>query len=216
VIHALALLVRRPDLSRAAFRDHYERVHAPLAAPHLGGLRRYVRNHVLESYGEHEPEFDVISEFAYDDAESLVAVGEMLANSAAGAALRRDELRFMDRSRNVHFPVERATPVAERGTPPPAGATKLALLTGVAAPGPAPGELAATADALEPLLERAAAAVRWTVVPPASQPLPWAAVAFLWLRPGASARETANAYRPRGRRVLRLVVEECATPLDAP
>ena len=43
----IGLMPRRPDMSRAAFRDHYENRHAPLA---LGKFpfEKYVRNHVVD------------------------------------------------------------------------------------------------------------------------------------------------------------------------
>ena len=38
MIRVLALIVRRADITRDAFREHYETVHAPLATPELGGI----------------------------------------------------------------------------------------------------------------------------------------------------------------------------------
>jgi hypothetical protein len=114
MIRTLALIKRRADLDRAGFRAHYERVHTPLALPHLAGLERYVRYHVEEDL-HGEVGFDVLTAFWYRDA---VAVERILAllESEEGAPIREDELRFMDKSANRFFPVsERRLLAGEEG-----------------------------------------------------------------------------------------------------
>ena len=103
VIKTLSLIKRRPDLDRAAFRDHYESIHAPLALPLMRGLERYVRYHVDEVL-HGEILFDVLTAFWYRDAE---ATREMLAqlDGEAGKAIREDELTFMDKPANTFFTV---------------------------------------------------------------------------------------------------------------
>ena len=96
MIKNLGLIPRRADLSRAAFRDYYESRHAPLALEHLRTFRRYVRNHVVAA-SPNDPPFDALSEFWYDSAEDLEVVVTLL-TSPAGAVLRDDEARFMDRA----------------------------------------------------------------------------------------------------------------------
>jgi uncharacterized protein (TIGR02118 family) len=96
MIKNLGLIPRRADLTRAAFRNYYERRHAPLALQHLRHFRRYVRNHVVAA-APADPPFDALSEFWYDSAADLDAVIAVL-TSAAGAVLRDDEAQFMDRS----------------------------------------------------------------------------------------------------------------------
>jgi hypothetical protein len=100
----LALIARRPDLSRDEFRDHYEQVHAPLAVRTLlEGTTRYVRNHLREQlFGR--PVFDVVSAFWYRDA---AAAAEVLrrTETPAGEAIRKDELTFMNKSVNRFFAV---------------------------------------------------------------------------------------------------------------
>ena len=66
----LALIVRRPDIDRREFRDHYEDIHAPLALPYMKGLRAYQRNHIQVALDGVEPPFDVLSQFAYESVES--------------------------------------------------------------------------------------------------------------------------------------------------
>jgi uncharacterized protein (TIGR02118 family) len=96
MVKNLGLIPRRPDLTRQAFREYYERRHAPLALKHLRCFRRYVRNHVVASTPA-EPSFDALSEFWYDSAADVDAVIAIL-NSPAGAVLRDDEAQFMDRA----------------------------------------------------------------------------------------------------------------------
>ena len=58
-LKALALMPRRPDLTREQFRRYYESRHTPLALRYLR-FRKYVRNHLLDA-----PDigFDCVSEF---------------------------------------------------------------------------------------------------------------------------------------------------------
>ena len=101
----LALIVRRPDLTRAEFRDHYEHVHAPLAVRTLlEGTTRYIRNHLREElFGV--PAFDVVSAFWYRDAAAAIGVMRRT-ETPAGDAIRADELAFMDKPANTFFAVE--------------------------------------------------------------------------------------------------------------
>ncbi len=103
VIRTLSLIKRRPDITRDAFREHYETVHAPLALPLMEGLARYVRYH-LEAELRGEIGFDVISAFWYRDAESTAKLMETLA-SDAGKPILEDELTFMDKPANTFFSV---------------------------------------------------------------------------------------------------------------
>lgn len=107
MIRTLALIKRRPDLERAAFREHYESVHAPLALPLMDGLVRYVRYHlddVLRGGEGGEVGFDVLSAFWYADAESTARMMERL-EGEEGRAILEDELTFMDKPANTFFPV---------------------------------------------------------------------------------------------------------------
>lgn len=86
----IAFMQRRPDIDRAAFRDHYEVRHAPLAVRHLR-FERYVRNHLLDA-----PDigFDALSEFWIAD---FAVIAEAMAGPV-GALLKEDEERFLDRA----------------------------------------------------------------------------------------------------------------------
>ena len=79
---------RRPDLTRAAFRTHYETRHAPLA---LGKFpfEKYIRNHVVAS----DPDpigFDCLSEFWVGD----VAEIHKIMAGPIGDIMKEDERRF--------------------------------------------------------------------------------------------------------------------------
>jgi len=116
----LALIARRPDITRGDFRDHYEEIHALLAVRTLlEGTTRYVRHHLREELFGH-PAFDVVTAFWYRDA---AAAAEILrrTETPAGDAIRRDELTFMDKPANTFFAVtervvrggeDRAAPLA--------------------------------------------------------------------------------------------------------
>jgi hypothetical protein len=100
----LALIVRRPDHSREAFRKHYEEIHSPLAMRTImEGTTRYVKHHLRdELYGV--PEFDVVSAFEYRDGEAAAALFAR-SEGPEGARIRADELSFMDKPRNSFFVV---------------------------------------------------------------------------------------------------------------
>jgi uncharacterized protein (TIGR02118 family) len=84
---------RRPDITRTAFRDHYENRHAPLAIGKFP-FRKYARNHVVESLPD-PIGFDCLSEFWVDDVAEVLRImsGEI------GDLMREDERRFTDQPR---------------------------------------------------------------------------------------------------------------------
>jgi hypothetical protein len=103
-VKTLALIVRRPDLSRAEFRDHYEEIHAPLAVRTLlEGTTRYVRHHLREDLFGHAA-FDVVTAFWYRDSAAAVEIMRRT-ETPAGDPIRRDELTFMDKAANTFFAV---------------------------------------------------------------------------------------------------------------
>ena len=95
MIKTIALIRRKPGISREEFIRHYEEVHAPLAMACLPGLKGYVRNFVVTAPGGAEPDFDVVREFWFEDMAALQAVHAFLRTDAA-RALREDEARFID------------------------------------------------------------------------------------------------------------------------
>ena len=72
MIKSFALIVRRLDHTREAFRKHYEEIHAPTALPLTRELARSVRYQVeVEIHGT--PVFDVISAFWYPSGKETAA-----------------------------------------------------------------------------------------------------------------------------------------------
>ena len=86
----VGLMPKRQDISRAAFRDHYENRHAPLALSKFP-FEKYVRNHLVAA----DPDligFDCLSEFWVGD----VAEIHRIMAGPIGDIMREDELRFTD------------------------------------------------------------------------------------------------------------------------
>jgi uncharacterized protein (TIGR02118 family) len=97
VIKLVLMVKRKAGLDRAAFRTHYETIHAPLAASLMQHCVRYKRNFVVdEPMGDQG--FDVITEFWFDHAGDRWAdVRHQFANAEVAGILAEDEARFMDR-----------------------------------------------------------------------------------------------------------------------
>ena len=102
LIKGMALIKRRPDISREEFARHYEEAHAPLALKYFRDWKAYIRNHVVETLRGEEPAFDCISEFWHADWKGIERTMQFNA-SAAAQPLREDELSFMDIPANVSF-----------------------------------------------------------------------------------------------------------------
>lgn len=85
---------RRPDLSLAAFQEHWRERHGPVIGV-LPGIERYWQNHALPGVLPW-PGFDACSEF---DAADLAAFDAMFADEHYLTEGRADERRFVDRSR---------------------------------------------------------------------------------------------------------------------
>ncbi|WP_157221110.1 EthD domain-containing protein [Flavisphingomonas formosensis] len=85
----ICLMPRRHDVSRAAFRDYYERRHSKLALRWFH-FDKYVRNHLTDDAGE--PGFDCYSEFWTSNPEK----GAGLMSGPVGDTMREDERQFTD------------------------------------------------------------------------------------------------------------------------
>lgn len=110
----LALIKKKPSLSRDAFRSYYESNHAPLALPLLDGIDRYVRYHVDEDLLG-EVGFDVVTALWYRDEQAAERLFARL-DGPEGRPIRADELRFMDKPANRFFAVrEHDDPEGEEG-----------------------------------------------------------------------------------------------------
>lgn len=124
MIRTVSFIQRRDDIDRSAFRHHYENRHAPLALPKLAGLEHYVRNHVLFDGGPISVSFDAVSEFEYRDRAAFDSMVQLL-NGPDGEMLRRDELKFMNKSGNSFFHSNRSR--ITNGLRPRPGSTPKAI-----------------------------------------------------------------------------------------
>ena len=98
MIKVMMFARRKPGLTREEFRERYEAGHAPLAIRELKHLRRYVRNFVAPVRGLAEPDFDVVTEFWFDDWEGWRATSAFALDQETGRVLAEDEAVFMDRA----------------------------------------------------------------------------------------------------------------------
>ncbi len=83
---------KRDDLDMAAFRSHWQNVHADIVTQ-LPGIRRYVQNHIVEPFGDPNlMQIDGIAEVWFDDIDAMRANRD----HPALAAIREDEPKFFD------------------------------------------------------------------------------------------------------------------------
>ena len=109
----IALMPRRPDTSRAAFREHYETRHVPLALRYFR-FAKYVRNHLVDPRTDGVG-FDTISEFWHNDLSEAMR----LMGSEVGDIMRAHAPRFTDQPR-----IRPATSEEILLSGPPRGATR--------------------------------------------------------------------------------------------
>lgn len=109
----ICLLKRKPGMTPQEFRNHYEGVHAPLAAKLLPFFTEYRRNYVLgdgAAVADHAqiggPDWDVITEFVFESRADYDAMCAALADPVIGAEIAEDEERFLDRSAITVFMTE--------------------------------------------------------------------------------------------------------------
>ena len=207
----MALLVRRADHSRDAFREHYEDIHAPLAMETvMEGTTRYVRHHLdREVFGE--PFFDVVTAFQYASAEAVAGLMRRL-ESEQGAAIIADEHTFMDRDRNTFFTVTEHAVLGEEDRD--AGVSVMALVR--APDGADPGDFVSAyeRDDVPALLDAAGAPV-WCLqnraVPIGPERPAYDAATQLHAAALGAVRDWAAALEARGAAVVVATVREHET-----
>lgn len=217
MIRVLALLVRRPDLSREAFRDHYERTHAPLALPLLGdGVRHYLRNHVVPGLDAERCPFDVLSEFGYADGPAMKGVfARLTAPDAEAEAVRADELRFLDKPRNTFFRIERVGAAADGAAdaPQPGLGPRTALISRARAPADTGATVAAHVDAARGLAAFATAVRTFRIDAPGDDPA-HAAITFAQFASPEDTGRALDAWPSDGLDTLRLNLVAQASRTD--
>lgn len=123
-IKQIALLRRKPGMSRDDFISYYENNHAPLAERILTKngkciFAEYSRSfpapagNFQMSHVEHAPpavDFDVISEFWFWNQEDYDDFIKLCADPEIGEALAKDEANFFDRTKLTIFMVDERRP----------------------------------------------------------------------------------------------------------
>jgi hypothetical protein len=84
---------RKAGMSRAAFIDHYERRHVPLALGFMPSPSVYRRNYVT---GEEGDAFDVVTEIVYATPEEAARAQAIMTRPDVAATIRADEDRFVE------------------------------------------------------------------------------------------------------------------------
>lgn len=215
----VGLMPRRPDITRAKFRDHYENGHAPLALRNIKDFpfQKYVRNHLTSDAPDDVlgAPIDSLSEFWFKDAAAVDQARAFLA-TPAGELVREDERRFTDQPKIASFQSNELL-IAGRERPNEAGATlaKAAwpLLLDAAYRGDSDGR------DLQAALAKAVAGIpgRWTLdlqVPGRTYgTVPFDAILFHWVQdkvPGDMEERLQGIARP----LARLDALQIETPDD--
>ena len=177
MVKTLVLMSRRPDLTRTAFRDYYERNHTVLGMRYFR-FRKYIRNHVVEPS---EGPFDVLSEFWQDSLPEVYAA----MSGPVGDLMREDGNRFIDRSQQrLASCEERLIAGPPRGVDPTPTRKQLLFLT--AAQGIARQDFFDSvagwgADLAEAAPTEVVRATMDRIAPFESAPFPYDAILSLWL-----------------------------------
>jgi len=98
LIKALAYIHKKNGLSDSEFKNYYENTHAPLASSLLT-FEGYERNYIDTKLNPLYAALGSISIFKYRSMKSLDIIGDQM-SSSEGDILRKDELNFMDVSKN--------------------------------------------------------------------------------------------------------------------
>jgi uncharacterized protein (TIGR02118 family) len=100
----IALLSKKPGLSRDEFIEYYETKHVPLIRKLLPKIQEYRRsfldlNGAIIAAGVSAPDFDVVTEFWFADRAACEATLATYGDPSVGETIRRDEENFLDRSK---------------------------------------------------------------------------------------------------------------------
>ena len=110
----MALLGKKPGLSKAEFIDHYENRHVPLIKSMFDGIVEYRRSYVdltgaILSDGVAPPDFDVVTELWFKDRAGYEAMLAGPGNPEVAKRVADDEEYFLDRSKTRFFVVDERT-----------------------------------------------------------------------------------------------------------
>jgi hypothetical protein len=110
----MALLGKKPGLSKAEFIDHYENRHVPLIKGMFDGIVEYRRSYVdltgaILSDGVAPPDFDVVTELWFKDRAGYEAMLAGPGNPEIAKRVADDEDHFLDRTKTRFFVVDERT-----------------------------------------------------------------------------------------------------------
>jgi hypothetical protein len=100
----IVFLVRKPGLTLAEMRTHYETRHLPLARRTFPQIIEHRRNYAQDGGiffppGVAAPQWDVISEIWFANRAGFDAMMAFVADAQASGELGRDEAQFLDREK---------------------------------------------------------------------------------------------------------------------
>jgi hypothetical protein len=107
----MALLAKRPALSRADFIDYYENHHVPLIRGMFDGIVEYRRSYInldgaIMAKGVAPPDFDVVTELWFKDRSGYEAMLAGPGNPEVAKRVADDEEHFLDRGKTRFFVVD--------------------------------------------------------------------------------------------------------------
>jgi hypothetical protein len=106
MLKLIALISKKPDITREAFIDYYEANHAPLIKRLLPMIGEYRRSYITPGMvpgGDVALDYDVVTELTFEDQGVLDAFWETITRPEVLAAIREDESHFLqsDRTRMI-------------------------------------------------------------------------------------------------------------------
>jgi uncharacterized protein (TIGR02118 family) len=104
VYKVIALLSKKPGLSRDEFIEYYETKHVPLIRRLLPQIQEYRRsfldlNGAIIAAEVSPPDFDVVTEFWFADRAAYEGTLATYGDPSVGDTIRQDEENFLDRSK---------------------------------------------------------------------------------------------------------------------
>ncbi len=215
----VGLMPRRPDITRAKFREHYENNHAPLALRNIANFpfQKYVRNHLNSDAPDDilGAPVDSLSEFWFKDAAAVDQARAFL-GTPEGEIVREDERRFTDQPKIASFQSNELL-IAGRERVNDSGSTVRKacwpLILEPAYKGDPEGK------ALQPALAKAVAGIpgRWTLdlqVPGRTYGnVPFDAILNHWVQDAPPA-DMASRLQGIARPLARIDAEQLETPDD--
>jgi hypothetical protein len=125
-VKVIWMLKRKPGITQAQFREHYERSHAAIARKYIGHLLlSYKRNYQTEAWGgtasdsqgfrQRPFQYDCITELLVADETAYEEMGRIFAEPGAAAELYEDELEFLDREASFMLRIDEVDDRGVRG-----------------------------------------------------------------------------------------------------